>query len=609
MEFSKEQKKAINHKNGPCLVLAVPGSGKTTVLLARINKLVESGVDPSKILAMTFSKSQALDMQDRYEKVYGDKSVKFSTIHSFSYGLVRSFSNHANKIELIEASKKYNKYQIVSQIFYQIKKRKISDEELDEFFRVSGYIKNTLMDYESYKKKYGQVFFNFEKVYIAYENFKKKNHLIDFDDMLLEALYILQNNKYALDFIQNKFDYIQIDEGQDTSFVQLKIISLIAGKKNNLFIVADDDQSIYGFRGASSELLLDFPKVYPDAKIYYMEDNYRSKENITTLANKLISNNKKRYKKSIKPKKDEGSKVNIKKHKTTNHQIDYVMKQALEDIKKDESVAILYRNNISSINLINRLNQNIDFYIKDSKYAFYMHPIIKDLINIIKFSKDTYDIDTFEKIYYKLNLYIKRDFVNQVKMMPTNQDIIENLKEVDGMNNFFLNNVYDLGYYMDKLSDLDFDEAIKYILFNMDYYEYLKEFSKAKAASMVSYDRIIDTLLNISEGVKSIVEFENKINNLIKKQKSKSITNSPLTLSTIHGSKGLEFDNVYLIDLVENEFPSSYAKASDEDDKQLEEERRLFYVGLTRAKNKLSLHYPESLYLNKVDKSSFINEI
>lgn len=609
MKFSKEQEKAINHKNGPCLVLAVPGSGKTTVLLARINQLIKSGVDPSKILAMTFSKSQALDMQNRYEKVYKDNEIKFSTIHSFSYGLVRSFSTHSDKIELIEASRKYNKYQILGQIFYKIKKRKISDEELDEFFRVAGYIKNTLMDYESYKKKYGQVFFNFEKIYTSYENFKKNNHLIDFDDMLIEALSILQNNKEALNFVQNKFEYIQIDEGQDTSYVQLKIISLIAGKNNNLFVVADDDQSIYGFRGASSELLLDFPRVYPDAKIYYMENNYRSKENIAKVANKLIINNKKRYKKSIKAIKNEGTKINIKKHKNTSQQIDHVIKLALNDVENGESVAILYRNNISSISLINKLGQDTNFYIKDGKYAFYMHPIIKDLINIIKFSKDTYDIESFEKIYYKLNLYIKRDFVNQVKMMPANQDVIENLKEVEGMNNFFLNNVYDLGYFMDKLSDLDFDEAIKYILFNMDYYEYLKEFSKAKAASMISYDRIIDTLLNISHDVKSIVEFENKINHLIKIQKEKSLANSPLTLSTIHGSKGLEFDSVYLIDLVENEFPSSYAKASDEDDNQLEEERRLFYVGLTRAKDKLSLHYPEKLYLNKVEKSSFIDEI
>lgn len=607
MNYSKSQIEAINHMEGPCLVLAVPGSGKTTVLLARINKLIENGVDPNRILAMTFSKSQALDMENRYYEKYNQIGPKFSTIHSFSYGILRYFSPH--KINLIESSKEFNKYSIVSQIYLRRKKRKITDENLEAFFRVSGFLKNTLMNYEDYKKMYQGAFNGFVEIFNEYENFKKSNGLIDFDDMLLESLKILQNNKKALKYIQNKFDYIQIDEGQDTSYVQLKIISLIAQPKNNLFIVADDDQSIYGFRGASSSQLLDFKNVYPDAKIYFMEDNYRFTENIAQISNKLIRNNKKRYIKSINATKEKGNIINLNKTKTTYTQAQHVITSALEDIKNGENCAILYRNNISSINIINQIPQDTDFYIKDGKLAFYSNQIITDLKDTINFAKDQYDISLFERIYYKFNLFLRRDFVNQVKIMPSEESIIKRLLQVDGLNSFFIDKIYDLSFHLDKISDMDFDKAINYIIFSMDYYVYLEELARRNSMSMISFDRIIDTLLNISKGIKTVKEFEDKVVDLISIQKSHSMESSNLTLSTIHGAKGLEFDNVYIIDMIEKEFPSAYSSSQKEELNILEEERRLFYVAITRAKKSLSIYYPSYLYMSKTNKSMFIDEI
>lgn len=609
MKYSKNQENAIMHDKGPALVLAVPGSGKTTVLLARINNLINKGVNPDSILAMTFSKSQAIDMEIRYQEKYGTNGVKFSTIHSFAYGVLNSFSNNSNKFQLIETSNQYNKYNVVQQIFFKVRNKKITDEQLENFFRVSSFLKNTLMDYDDYKKMYSGVFKNFEEIYHLYENFKRKRNLIDFDDMLIEALNILQTNNSALKYLQSKFEYIQIDEGQDTSFIQLKIISLIALPNNNLFIVADDDQSIYGFRGASSRQLLDFPQNYPGASIYYMEDNFRSTKNITLLSNKLIKNNKQRYSKLIKSNKEDGNIININSTKNTNRQTEYVIEQALKNIENKESVAILYRNNISSINLVNKIPDDIFFNIKDGKLAFYSHQIIFDLINIINFSKDQYDIKTFEKIYYKLNMFIKKDFVEQIKFMDEKKDVIENLKRCEGVNNFFLEKIYLLSYYMDKISDMDFYDAIIYIIHTMDYYEYLKEFVRKNSSSMISIDRVIDTLLNISKDIKTVKEFEDKVKFLINKQKINVNNKSLLTLSTIHGAKGLEYDNVYIIDLVEKEFPSMYSESENNELGILEEERRLFYVGMTRAKKNLSLIYPNKLYVNEVCKSSFIEEI
>ena len=606
MKYSESQLQAINHMDGPALILAVPGSGKTTVLLARINNLINKGVSPDNILAMTFSRSQAFDMKKRYTELYGDSSIEFSTIHAFAYGIIRSFYN--KDVELIESNKKYNKYQIVQHIYSRTRHRKMNDEQLEAFFRVSSLLKNTLMDYEDYKNMYSSAFTGFEKVYNEYEKFKHERNLIDFDDMLLIALKILQDNKHALKYLQDKFRYIQIDEGQDTSYVQFRIIRLISEPENNLFIVSDDDQSIYGFRGASARELLNFKNYYPDAKLYYMQNNYRSTDSIVQVSNKLIQNNENRYDKSIKSVMSKGETININKVKNTSSQTKHVIESALKDIENGESVAILYRNNISAINIINEL-ENVDFFIKEGKLAFYSNQIIRDIVDTVNFAIDQYDIESFERIYYKFNLYIKKDFVEQVKYMEQNIDIIQRLMEAEGMNQFFLEKIYLLSFHIRKLQDMDFHKQIRYIIFNMDYYEYLKELARRTSSSPIVFDRIIDTLLNISENVKTVKEFEDKIKYLIDKQKSHSINSSQLTLSTIHGSKGLEFDNVYMIDLVDKEFPSSYSTTVKEDLGILEEERRLFYVGMTRARKNLSLYYPARLYDNEVEKSQFLDEI
>lgn len=607
MNFTESQLKAINHKDGPCLVLAVPGSGKTTVLLARINNLISHGVSPSEILSMTFSKSQAIDMQNRFIENYDNQSIYFSTIHSFAYGILKSFHKNNKHLQIIESSNIFNKYNLIKQIYLHINHKKMNDDQLEEFFRVSSFIKNSLMDYDNYKSIYGKAFFNFEKVYIQYEKFKKEKNLIDFDDMLIEALRILQTNKNAVSYLRNRFKYIQIDEGQDTSLVQLKIISIISSPLNNLFVVADDDQSIYGFRGALSKLLLDFPKIYHNAKVYYMQDNFRSTKNIAEVSNKLIYNNINRYKKSIKVNKLDGDDVKIKIPKNTFSQTQEVLSNSIRDINNGKSVAILYRNNISLLNFLNNIPKNINYSIKEKKNSFFTHPIIIDIINTINFSKDLNDIILFENIYYKFNLYLKKEFIEQIKFMSSDKNIIERLMNVEGLNEFFIEKIYDLDIYLEHLSKLNFHDSINYILHTMDYYNYLKELARRNSISILAYDRIIDTLLNITKEIKTVSEFQN-LSKKLYSFSNVSNSNSMLTLSTIHGAKGLEFDSVYMVDLIQYEFPSSQ-NSSIEEPEFLEEERRLFYVGLTRAKENLSLYYPKSLNYNKTEPSQFLKEI
>jgi len=609
MNFSKQQLDAINHKEGPALVLAVPGAGKTTVLLERINSLIDSGVNPRNILAMTFSRNQALDMSDRFTSKYGHRSVTFSTIHSFAYGIVRSYANKNNtQINLIESSKEFNKYRLIERIFYDINKKPINDEELEEFFRISGFMKNTLQDYKTYSKKYPTSFRNFELLYKHYEDFKKEQNLIDFDDMLLLALQIISTDKEILGYLQNQFKYIQIDEGQDTSLIQLKIIYMIAQPEDNIFIVADDDQSIYGFRGASPNELLNFKSVYPKAKIFLMENNYRSSKNIVDLSSKIINHNTVRYDKNLQSTKEEKNKINLIRAKNSRIQTNYIVKEIL-DKGKDRTIAVLYRNNISSINIINALSGKTDFYIKDGKFAFYDHFIIRDVINMINFSYDQTDIDLFEKIYYKFNLYLKKDFINQIKIMDHRSNIVDRLEDCDGVYTFYQEKFELLRYYLYQLRYLDVDDAIKFIFSNIGYYEYLKEYARRSKTPILTYDRVIDTLINISRGCKTVKDLEDKFNELNRAQKEASQAKSNITLSTIHGSKGLEYDNVYLIDLIDEEFPSAYSMDENEDVGVLEEERRLFYVAVTRAKENLSLVTLKRLNNRKVEPSLFLKEL
>ncbi len=610
MEFSKQQQKAINHINGPALVLAVPGSGKTTVLLQRVYNLISQGVDPKSLLIMTFSKSQAIDMQVKFRRKYAISNVSFSTIHSFAYSIVRWKNKLDNKqISVIETSEKFNKYRVIESIYSQVNNSRISEDDLEEFFRVSGYIKNTLLSYQDYSKLYGKSIKNFETIYEKYELFKYQNNLIDFDDMLVMALRILQTSPEILKSLQDRFKYVQIDEGQDTSLVQYKIISLIAKPQNNLFIVADDDQSIYGFRGAEAKQLLDFKKTYPDAKIYLMEDNYRSTKYIVDMSKKLILHNKIRYDKNLVSANEVGDNIEIIKAKNTSIQAKYVLKEARELIKNGQNVAILYRNNLSAINLLNLLSDDDDFYIRDGKINFYSHFILNDLINILNFAKDPFDIKIFEQIYYKLNMYFKKDFVNQVKFMDPNQSVLDRLEECDGFNSFYVEKLDLLRYYLRKINNGKFYDSVSLIFRDLGYGDYLEEQARRLKTPIITYKRIIDSILNLSRGVNNLYEFQEKIKAIQSLQRSHSHDLSNLTLSTIHGSKGLEYDNVFMIDLIEDEFPSAFSLKAEESSGMLEEERRLFYVGMTRAKKKLKLITIKRLFDTKARPSMFIEEV
>lgn len=617
MNLSNEQKKAISHVKGPALVLAVPGAGKTTVLIHRTaNLILNHNIAPENILSITFSKASARDMKERFNKLYGDivkAPVHFSTIHSFSFSLVREYAYKNNiRYTLIEdANKQPNKIDLIKKIYFSINKDYITEEKLETLINSIGYIKNMLITPEEFLADNKIDIKNFREIFNIYENYKKKNGLIDFDDMLTLTLDILKKDRYLLDKYRNKYKYIQVDEGQDTSKVQMEIIKILAHPKNNLFIVADDDQSIYSFRGAYPKALFEFNRIYKNSKIFFMEHNYRSSQNIVKVCNKFIKKNTLRYNKNIITANPFFEPINIVRVTKAEDQYDFLIKE-LNKHNDYANTAILYRNNISSVGLIEYLERNnIPFYMRDIKVKFFSHWIVKDIMDFFALAEDPTDIVAFENIYFKMNGFISKKQVSYIKSLDSNSSVFNRLLNIPGITEFYRKNFLDLKLNFKKLSKMNPYEGIYYIQNILGYEDYLKENCMKFNHTFDSLKTIINCIKLIASNVKDICELIERLKYLeYLTNQSKNIKKG-VTLSTIHSAKGLEFDRVYIIDLIEGDFPtiSSIDSFNKGDVEALEEERRLFYVGMTRAKKYLTLITIENKNQPKVKPSRFIMEL
>ena len=616
MNLSSEQRKAIEHIHGPALVLAVPGAGKTTVLIHRtVNLILNHKISPERILSITFSRASARDMKERFNRDFQNISsipIHFSTIHSFCYNLIREYA-YVNKIKyrLIEDEKnQLNKYNLLKRMYLEINQEYITEEKLESLLNSIGYIKNLMLTLDEYMKSNRPEVENFDKIFYTYEKYKRDNNLIDFDDMLTLSYEILMNNDYILEKYRNRYDFLQVDEGQDTSKVQMEIIKLLAKPKNNLFIVADDDQSIYGFRGAYPSGLLNFNKIYPRGKVFFMEKNYRSSKNIVSVCNKFIKNNTLRYSKTIYTDNDYVEPINIVKVNSISDQYDYLVKELEgKDLSK---TCILYRNNLSSIGLIETLERHrIPFYMRDVKLRFFNHWLVQDIINFMKFAQDTSNMSIYENIYYKKKGYISKKQINYAKTLNYNLSVFDRIMDFPGLSNFYKSTLRQLKLDFAKLSRMAPLEAIQYIEYSLEYEKYLKENSMKFGYTYDTLKTMLFYLKFIGENSENLQDFFNRLNYLQYLSTNSRNNRNGLTLSTIHSAKGLEFDRVYIVDLVDGDFPSISSVEGVEKGKfeLFEEERRLFYVGMTRAKYHLSLITVNSIGERIVEPSRFIDEL
>jgi len=560
-------------------------------------------------------------MDVRFQQLYGQlvkQRVRFSTIHSFCYSIVRAyFQEKRIDFTLIENEQgALSKNSVLKRLYETINQTILTEDKLEELANAICFIKNSMIqisDIHNLETKIKDL----RLIYEAYEHYKQNAHLghklIDFDDMLTLSNQILEENPGILLRYQKQFPFVLTDESQDTSMIQNKIIEQVTKLSNSLFVVGDDDQSIFGFRSANPKYLMNFKTVHPGARILIMEQNYRSTPEIVKVANDFISGNNQRYKKTMVTENPSDKAITIRSFEYDYQQLAYI----IEELKKKKFIgqtAILFRNNISAINLIDHLeNAKLLFYVRDSGYKFFNHWVIKDILNFMRFSYSDKNVRIFETIYTKFNSYVSKQQIEYLKSQDPTKSVFDHLAGLPTLPAFRRKSFQELKRQFKKLNGMNPIDALRYIRKELHYEKKLEELSERLGLSMESFHGVLATLENIAQGMKTHKDFADRLRYLEQLMGESSVNkdNNAVVLSTLHSSKGLEFECVYMLDLVDGILPNleSIKAAEKKKPDSLEEERRLFYVGMTRAKKELELLTVENLNDQDVVESQFVGEV
>lgn len=608
IQLNEQQEKAVLSTNGAVLLLAVPGSGKTTVIITRIAYLVEClGVNPKQILTLTYSVAAARDMEERFIKRFGEKQsheLDFRTIHSFCVKVLKEYEIQENKkiFSLIP-----NQEKIMAVIYHKISGEYANEQIVKEMINKIAYSKNKMLSKQE-REEIQVEGISLELFYQAYETYKRQRKQMDFDDQLLYAYQILRKYPNLLAKIQKRYQYIHVDEAQDTSKLQHEIIRLLVTK--NLFMVGDEDQSIYGFRAAYPEALLMFKTRYPNAQILLMETNYRSNQEILKVANEFIKQNRNRMDKNIiagiKRKEEPIKRTECK---TLEEQYEYLVKKA---VKTKGTLAILYRNNDSALSLIERLQEKkIKFSMRGQDSSFFTSPIVQDIKDFIIFAKDLSNLEVFKKLYYKMNCGIRKEMIEKLEVRNRKETLLAQLLEKEIMPIWQVGKIVNVKRNLHLLRYKNSYDSIKSILQDIGYEEYLKNKENQEQKGSSNRQKI-NILFSIASRYKKIEQFFKVLEELEDKVKEGSSGSANLVLSTIHASKGLEYDHVIIIDVIDGILPSvsdTQDEKKKEQKKQYEEEVRLFYVGMTRAKKTLEMVSYQKDYQQEVKSSEFVSQI
>lgn len=609
MSLNHAQTEAVAHNKGPCMVLAGPGSGKTLTIAKRIEYLImRHKVRPEEILVITFTKYAAWEMKNRTRSICGPSSyaVTFGTFHGIYYGILK-WAYRLNQSNLLSDEEKYR---ILREILPGIDwdQEPEADEEKDYLQELAieiGNVKNNCMDIEEYEPvKYTTE--KFRKLYRTYEETKKKYRKIDFEDMLIQCRDLFMKRPDILKKWQEKFQYILVDEFQDVNQAQYDVVRMLAAPQDNLFVVGDDDQSVYGFRGAKPGIMMEFMKDYPKARQILLDVNYRSSGYIVKGALRVIGNNKIRFEKKIEAFRKPDETVHVQEVKDPVQEAEYVLERIREYREKGVSyteMAVLYRTNVDARAMSELMTEyQIPFVMKEHLNNIYEHFIALDMISYLRLSQGEYDRKYFLQIANRPNRYLTRE------SMKTGNVSYESLRRYYRDKDWMVDRIDQLEWDMKMICDKTPYAAIQYIRKRMGYDEFLKEYAAYRKISSEDLFAVLEEIWQNSKGYGTIKEWFEHIESygkMLKEQNKKNGEKEGVNLMTMHAAKGLEFDTVFVIEANEGSCP--YKKATT--DEEIEEERRLFYVAMTRAKRKLVISYVKEKNGKDLLPSRFVSEL
>lgn len=610
VKLNQQQKEAVQSTKGPVLLLAVPGSGKTTVLVTRLGYMIYcKNIPPERILTVTYTVAATKDMSERFAVRFGEdmaKRLEFRTINGICAMIIQYYGRRIGKtpFELVKDEKATTGMLI--RICQDHGMGYPTESDLKNVRTLITYIKNMMLNEEELQKLEEESDIRIAGIYREYCRQMREQKLMDYDDQMLYAYNILRKDPGVLAYFQNRYPYICVDEAQDTSKIQHAIIALLAAGTGNLFMVGDEDQSIYGFRAAYPEALLSFEKKHSGAKVLLMEENFRSNAKIVEAADKFIQKNTLRHEKHMRAAREAGADIREISLKSRKAQYVYLMKAAQECTtgmagmsgseehrgRADASVtetAVLYRDNECAIPLIDLLERkNIPYRMRNADLSFFTHRTVLDVQNIIRFAMDPKDTELFMQIYYRLKLFFnKKDALRYAQIsQEKDMEVLDAALKYGNLEKYQEDNIRNLKRQMVRILNMPGDEAVNQILTYMGYQDYLKKMGMN--ANKLETVKLIGSRV---ESPEKLLERLEELRTII--QEKVSDKDCPFILSTMHASKGLEYDTVYLLDVMDGILPEKVLAnprtASKEELETYEEERRLFYVGVTRAKNQLNV--------------------
>lgn len=598
------------HNQGPMMLLAGPGSGKTTTMTKRVVSLLENyHVNPANILVVTFTKAAAREMKERFEKLCMDsgitqnyKQVTFGTFHGVFYGILR----HAYRLTGKNIISEEQRFDMLRELAYR---QRIEIEDEKEFFeglvQEISEVKNSRIPLEHYYSKNcpDEVF---RKIYTSYVTICRQSRLLDFDDMLLYCYDLLTQRSDILAGWQKKFQYILVDEFQDINKLQYDIVKMLAAPENNLFIVGDDDQSIYAFRGAKPEIMMNFPKDFPSVQTELLPVNYRSTGEIVEAAGKVIAWNKRRFQKKIHTDNEKGTPPLVKAFQNGKEEELYLkdcIVKAHEQGCPYEEMAVLYRTNSGARFLVETLMEyQIPFQMRDVLPNLYDHWIARNFISYMKLATGDRSRKEFLQVMNRPNRYISREVLDEPQVS------FESLRWHYEEKEWMLDRIDKFEEDLNLLKNMTPYAAINYIRHGIGYEEYLRTYALFRKLKIEDMHEILDELADSAKGYQTFGEWFIHIAKYTDKLKEQARTKisekKGVVISTFHSIKGLEFNQVFLMDVNEGTIP--YRKAVTESN--IEEERRLFYVGMTRARKELNLFYIKERHEKCMMPSRFLME-